>query len=166
MSTPVLATKLYVPPPSPQAVRRPRLIERLDAGLHRKLTLVSAPAGYGKTTLVSAWIAGCGLPVAWLALEEADSDMARFLTYLLAAVQIVAPQAGAGALDALQSAPPPAESILAALLNDIVAHASRFILVLDDYHVIDSPAIEHAPMFMLDHLPPALHLVITTREDP
>src|SRR5689334_3614146 len=102
MATPVLATKLYIPPPTPKAVLRPRLIERLDEGLRRKLTLVSAPAGFGKTTLLSAWVAGCERRVAWLSLDEGDSDPARFLTYLIAALQTVAPNVGEGVLGVLQ----------------------------------------------------------------
>ena len=90
MSTPILTTKLYIPPPRPKAVLRPRLIERLNEGLQRKLTLISAPAGFGKTTLVSEWVAGCGRPVAWLSLDEGDNDPARFLTYLVAALQTIA----------------------------------------------------------------------------
>ena len=92
MSTPILATKLYIPPPRPKVVLRPRLIERLNEGLSsgRKLTLISAPAGFGKTTLVSEWVAGCERPVAWLSLDEGDNDPARFLTYLVAALQTIA----------------------------------------------------------------------------
>src|SRR5689334_24651534 len=102
MSTPILATKLYIPPPPPRVVPRPRLLARLDAGLHRKLSLIVAPAGFGKTTLVSAWAAGCDRPVAWLALDAGDSDLTRFLTYLIAALQTIAPQIGAGVLGVLQ----------------------------------------------------------------
>src|ERR1700675_3473216 len=102
MSVPVLATKLYIPPAPPRVVRRPRLIERLNEGLHRKLTLISAPAGFGKTTLVSEWVAGCGLPVAWLSLDEGDNDPARFLTYLVAALQTNAANIGKGVLGMLQ----------------------------------------------------------------
>ena len=92
MSTPILATKLYIPPPRAKIVLRPRLIERLNEGLSsgRKLTLISASAGFGKTTLVSEWIAGCGRPVAWLSLDEGDNDPTRFLTYLVAALQTIA----------------------------------------------------------------------------
>src|SRR5919202_5745419 len=95
MPTPILTTKLYIPPPRPNVVLRSRLITRLNAGLHRKLTLVVAPAGFGKTTLVSAWLADCGRPSAWLSLDEGDSDPARFLTYLVAALQTIAPTIGA-----------------------------------------------------------------------
>lgn len=169
MSAPILATKLYVPALRAGVVSRPWLIERLDAGLDGKLTLVSAAAGFGKTTLVSTWIAGCGLPAAWLSLDEGDSDPTRFLAYLIAALQTVAPQVGQGALAALhasQPQPPPAEAILTAVLNDIAALPDRFILVLDDYHAIDAPAVDQALAFLLQHLPPSLHLVIATREDP
>ena len=100
MSTPILATKLYIPPPRPKVVLRPRLIERLNEGLPagHKLTLISAPAGFGKTTLVSEWVAGCGQPVAWLSLDEGDNDPARFLAYLVAALQTIAAGIGAGVL--------------------------------------------------------------------
>jgi LuxR family maltose regulon positive regulatory protein len=167
MSMPLLATKLYVPPPRPEAVVRPRLIARLDAGLRGRLTLVSAPAGFGKTTLVSAWLAGREQPAAWLSLDEGDSDPTRFLRYLVAALQTIAAEIGAGVQAALQSTPPPPpEAILTALLNDIAAIEERFILVLDDYHAVNARPVDEALAFLLDHLPPQMHLVITTREDP
>src|SRR5712692_1396616 len=113
MSTPILATKLYIPPPRPKVVLRPRLVERLNEGLHRKLTLISAPAGFGKTTLVSAWAAGCNRPVAWLSLDEGDNDPTRFLIHLVAAVRTIGATIGEALLAALQSPqPPPTESIL------------------------------------------------------
>src|SRR5881275_1627791 len=98
MLLPILATKLYIPPPPPKVVLRSHLLERLNAGLHRKLTLIAAPAGFGKTTLVSAWLAAGDRPVAWLSLDEADSEAARFLTYLIAALRTVAPHIGEGVL--------------------------------------------------------------------
>ena len=148
-------------------VLRPRLIERLNEGLHRKLTLISAPAGFGKTTLVSEWVAGCERPVAWLSLDEGDSDPTRFLTYLVAALQTIAPKIGEGVLGVLQSPqPPPTESILTALLNEITTIPDNFVLVLDDYHVIDAKPVDNALTFLLEHLPPQMHLVIATREDP
>src|SRR5690606_11272060 len=120
MASAILVTKLYVPPPSLKAVLRPRLIERLNGGLHHKLLLISAPAGFGKTTLVSEWVAGCGRPIAWLSLDEADNDPAGFLTYLVAALRTISPGIGEGALAALQSPQrPPVESILAVLLNEL-----------------------------------------------
>ena len=167
MSTPILATKLYIPPPRPNVVLRPRLIERLNEGLHRKLTLISAPAGFGKTTLVSEWVAGCERPAAWLSLDEGDNDPTRFLTYLVAALQTIAANIGEGVLGVLQSPqPPPTESILTALLNEITTIPDNFVLVLDDYHVIDAKPVDHALTFLLEHLPPQMHLVIATREDP
>jgi len=168
MSAPILAPKLYVPPPQPRAVLPPRLIERLDEGaLHRKLALISAPAGFGKTTLVGEWVAGCGRPVAWLSLDEGDNDPARFLAYLVAALQTVAPNVGEGALGALLSPqPPPTESVMTALLNEISTVEEDLVLVLDDYHVIDAAQVDAALAFLLEHLPPRMHLVIATREDP
>ena len=169
MSAPILATKLYIPPPRPKIVLRPRLIERLNEGLSagRKLTLISAPAGFGKTTLVSEWVAGCGRPVAWLSLDEGDNDPACFLAYLVAALQTIAANIGKGVLAILQSPqPPPIESILTILLNEITTIPDNFVLVLDDYHVIDSKPVDEALTFLLEHLPPQMHLVITTREDP
>jgi LuxR family transcriptional regulator, maltose regulon positive regulatory protein len=167
MPTPILATKLYIPPLRPHVVIRPRLIERLNEGLHRKLTLIAAPAGFGKTTLVSAWMAGCDQQVAWLSLDKGDSDPTLFLTYLVAALQTIAPTIGGGVLGALQSSqPPPTESILTALLNESTTIPDHFVLVLDDYHVIDAKPIDHALTYLVEHLPPQMHLVIATREDP
>src|SRR6266704_2832994 len=167
MSTPILATKLYIPRLRPNVVSRPRLLERLNEGLHRKLTLIAAPAGFGKTTLISAWMAGCDRQVAWLSLDKGESDPTLFLTYLVAALQTIAPDIGVGVLGALQSPqPPPTETILAALLNEITAFPDNFVLVLDDYHVIDAKAIDQALTFLLEHQPPQMHLVIATREDP
>src|SRR5436190_212981 len=146
MATPILTTKLYIPPPPSKVVLRRRLIERLNEGLHRTpgVTLISAPAGFGKTTLVSAWVAGCDRPVAWLSLDEGDSDPARFLTYLVAALQTVAAEIGEGVLGVLESPqPPPTDSLLTALLNEITTLPGDFILVLDDYHVIDAKPVDH-----------------------
>src|SRR6266480_5199070 len=170
MSTSILATKLYIPRLRPNVVLRPRLLERLNEGLHRKLTLIAAPAGFGKTTLVSAWVEGIERPrarTAWLSLDEGENDPARFLTYLVAALQTIAATIGEGVLGALQSPqPPPTASILTALLNDITTISDHFVLVLDDYHVLDAKPIDHALTFLLEHLPPQMHLVIATREDP
>src|SRR5215475_3908839 len=167
MSTPILATKLYIPPLRPNVVSRSRLIERLNEGLHRKLTLISAPAGFGKSTLVSAWVKGIERPTAWLSLDEGDNDPTRFLMYLVAAVQTIVPTLGEGVLRALQSPqPPPPEAILTALLNDLTTIKNPFILVLDDYHVIDAQAVDQILTSLVEHFPPHLHLVIATREDP
>ncbi|MGH3147379.1 MAG: helix-turn-helix transcriptional regulator, partial [Rubrobacter sp.] len=167
MSTPILTTKLYVPPSQPRAVLRPRLLERLNEGLHRRLTLISAPAGFGKTTLLSGWVEGIERPAAWLSLDEGDNDPTRFLSYLVAALQTVAPNIGEGVMGALRSPqPPPTESILTVLLNEITAVGDDFVLVLDDYHVIVARAVDDALGFLLEHLPPQAHLIIATREDP
>jgi LuxR family transcriptional regulator, maltose regulon positive regulatory protein len=193
MPEPILATKLFIPSPRSKIVPRPRLIERLNAGLSSGcgLTLISASAGFGKTTLVSEWIAGLrqrlprrpdilpegqgGEPsepwfrVAWLSLDEGDNDLSRFLTYLIASLQTITKDIGKGVLGAIQTSPPLTtinEVLLATLLNEIAAIPEHFILVLDDYHVIDAEPIDHALTFLLDHLPPQMHLVITTREDP
>src|SRR5713101_9839138 len=167
MPTPILATKLYLPRLRPNVVSRPRLLERLNEGLHRKLTLIAAPAGFGKTTLISEWVEGIERPTAWLSLDEGDSDPTLFLTYLVAALRTIAATIGEGVLGMLQSPqPPPTESILTALLNEITAIPDNFVLVLDDYHVIEAKAIDQALTYLVDHLPPQMHLVIVTREDP
>ena len=165
--TPILATKLYLPPLRPNVVSRPRLLDRLNEGLHNKLALISAPAGFGKTTLVSQWLAGCGRPAAWLSLDEGENDPARFLTYLVAAVQTIAAPIGKGVLGVLQSPQlPPLDSIVTTLLNDITTIPDPFILVLDDYHLLDAQPVDQALTYLVEHLPPQMHLVIVTREDP
>lgn len=167
MNLPMLATKLYIPPPRHKVVLRPRLIERLNEGLHSKLTLVSASAGFGKTTLVSEWLAVCGRPAAWLSLDEGDNEPTRFLTHLFAALKTIEVNIGEGVFALLQSPQPPSiESILTVVLNEINTVTNDFILVLDDYHDIDAITIDHALTFLLEHLPPQMHLVIITREDP
>ena len=174
MPAPVLATKLFMPPPRPHAVHRPRLIERLngDQGRGRALTLVSAPAGFGKSTLLSAWIdqrarQDPGLRVAWISLDEGDSDPSRFLLYLAAALHGVEPSCGADAMAALHSPQPPsAETILTDLINEIDGIAGDILLVLDDYHAVQSPPVDDALAFLLEHLPAHLRLLIATREDP
>ena len=169
MAVPILATKLYIPLSRPKVVSRPHLIERLNEGLQRApgVTLISAPAGFGKTTLVSEWITNCKRPAVWLSLDEGDNDPARFLTYLIAALQRLAPNLGAQLLDVLQTPqPPPPDSILTNLLNEITAISKNFILILDDYHMIDSKVVDHALTFLIEHQPPQMHMVITTRQDP
>lgn len=175
MLAPILSTKLFIPSPQTKIVLRPRLVERLNEGLSlgRKLTLISAPAGFGKTTLISEWADGCrtqrGPEVAWLSLDEGDNDPARFLAYLVAALQMISKDVGKGVLEAIHASQPLTtihEFLLATLLNEIAAIPDHFVLVLDDYHMIDSKPIDVAITFLLDHLPPQMHLVITTREDP
>jgi LuxR family maltose regulon positive regulatory protein len=172
MTTPLLATKLYIPSIRPELVSRPHLIERLNAGLHRKLTLISAPAGFGKTTLLSEWVAACERPVAWVSLDKGDNDPTRFWAYFMAALQTLqadAAQAAVGeaALSVLQSPqPPPIEALLTGLINEIASIPAPFILALDDYHLITTQPIHDALAFLLDHLPPPMHLAIATRADP
>jgi LuxR family maltose regulon positive regulatory protein len=167
MSEPLLLTKLFIPQLRPKIVLRPCLIERLNAGMHCKLTLISAPAGFGKTTLVSEWVAVCGRSVAWLSIDENDSDPVCFLNYLVAALQAIRPDIGEGVSGVLRSPqPPPTETILTALLNEITSVPDNFLLVLDDYHMIDSQPVDKALAFLVEHQPPQMHLVITTREDP
>ncbi len=166
---PMLQTKLYIPPIRPELVSRPRLIERLNEGLHHTpgVTLISAPAGFGKTTLVSEWVAGGERPAAWLSLDEGDNDLTRFLTCVIAALQTLAPHIGEGVLAVLQSPQPPSSELLVTtLLNEITAVLKSFTLVLDDYHVIDAQPVDNAFAFLVEHLPPKMHLVIATREDP
>src|SRR6266511_1222351 len=169
MSAPILATKLYIPPPRPKLIPRLHLINQLNDGLSRKLTLISAPAGFGKTMLVSEWVASYERPVAWLSLDEGDNDLPRFLTYLIAALQTISANIGVGILKAIhasQPQPPSAVSILTALLNEITTLQEHFIVVLDDYHVIDAKPVDDALTFLLEHQPPQMHLIIVTREDP
>jgi LuxR family transcriptional regulator, maltose regulon positive regulatory protein len=178
MPTPILATKLFIPPPLRKIVIRPGLRERLDESLHSKLALISAPAGFGKTTLVSEWAHALSaatppVHVAWLSLDEGDNDPTRFLVYLATALQASAERQsplasiGEGILDALQSPqPPPPELVLTTLLNEIASLPGLFVLALDDYHLIDSRSIDHTISFLIEHLPAQMHLVITTREDP
>ena len=164
----LLRTKLFIPPLRPNLVPRPQLLERLNQGLYlgHKLSLISAPAGFGKTTLISAWIAACGRPAAWLSLDEGDNDPTRFLTYLVAALQQISEEIGEKSLAVLHSPQSLTESILTPLLNEITAFQDDFILVLDDYHLIDTQAVDDVLTFLLAHLPPQMHLAIATREDP
>jgi LuxR family maltose regulon positive regulatory protein len=163
----LLATKLYAPTLRAGLVPRPRLIERLTAGLGCRLTLVSAPAGFGKTTLTAAWLQGAGQVYTWLSLDEADNDPARFTAYLLAALQKIDPNIGQAAQVMMQAPqPPPPEALLTGLINDIAATPEPFVLVLDDYHLIQALPIHQQIGFLLEHQPPQMHLVIATREDP
>jgi LuxR family maltose regulon positive regulatory protein len=181
----LLVTKLYVPPPHPNLVPRPRLVRRLEEGVRpgHRLMLISAPAGFGKSTLLSEWVAGRSRPTApgpprpactwgagrtgWLSLDEGDNDSVRFLAYFIAALQKIEENLGKGVLSALQSPRPlPMEKLLTALINQISAIPDRFVLVLDDYHLITAQPIHDALAFLLDHLPDNMHLVIATRADP
>jgi len=171
MAIPLLATKLYFPAPRPNAVRRERLLSRLEEGEEsgpRKLILVSAPAGYGKTTLLGDWLSGRRGSVAWLSLDEADNDPARFLAYLVAALRTVEERIGESALGMLQNAyPVPSEEVLTLIINDINNNAGRrLFLVLDDYHAISSESVNAAVAFLLRRLPDNLSVIVATREEP
>jgi len=169
MPGPLLETKLHVPRLRRDLVPRPRLSERLSRGAESALTLVSAPAGFGKTTLLTEWLAAApadGRSVAWLSLDQRDNDPALFWTYLVAALQTAADGVGASALSLLQSPPSPMEEVLATLLNDLHAVSNDVVLVLDDYHVIEARDVQDGMAFLLEHLPPQMHLVIAGRADP
>jgi LuxR family maltose regulon positive regulatory protein len=164
----LLATKLFVPRPRSDLVQRSRLLVRLDEGLEQgRCSLLSAPAGAGKTSLLAAWVTRLNRPVAWLALDERDQEVHQVLRYLIASLQTIAPDCGRNAF-ALLDAPPtaPPEVVLTSLLNDLAALPAPALLVLDDYHLVRQPAIHTAIEFLLNHLPATLHLTIATREDP
>ena len=167
--SPLLETKLRIPTRRRGALPRPRLRERLDLGAQAKLTLVSAPPGFGKTTLLAEWLAGPrhdGHSAAWLSLDAGDNDPAVFWTYLIAALQSVVPAAGATARSLIEAGRQPLETVLTSLLNDLGAEPAEVLLVLDDFHLVDMPEIGVGMAFLLDHLPSQLHLIIATRADP
>jgi LuxR family transcriptional regulator, maltose regulon positive regulatory protein len=167
MAIALLATKLHIPRPRPELVARPRLSERLDAGLACQLTLVSTPAGFGKTTLLSGWAAHCGAGVAWLSLDEGDNDPVRFLAHLFAGLQTIDGCLGTDALAALQSPQPPSlEELLIGFINQLSAFPAPCVLILDDYHLIEAAAVHSLVAFLLDHQPAPLHLVLAARADP
>jgi LuxR family maltose regulon positive regulatory protein len=180
MGNPILTTKLFIPSLRKELVHRSRLIKLLNEGLSRKLTLVSAPAGFGKTTLVSEWVnkleldtvnASSGVNrIAWLSLDKDDNNLLRFLSYFITAlnqVEGIETAIGERAQIMLQSTQPaPAENIISSLINDVSAITDRIVLVLDDYHVIESTQIDDVLTFFIEHLPPQMHLVISTRQDP
>jgi LuxR family maltose regulon positive regulatory protein len=168
MASPLVRTKLYVPRLRRNLVARVRLSERLDAGADAKLVVVSAPAGFGKTTAVAAWLEkapGQNL-VAWLSLEESDRESSPFWTYVMTALQAAFPGVGEGVPEALQLAHQPIEPVLASVLNEFADLDRELFLVLDDYHVVDGPAIAEGMVFLLEHLPPRVHVVLITRADP
>ena len=164
----LLATKLFVPQPRPDLIPRPRLLTHLDVGLEAgRCSLLSAPAGAGKTSLLAAWLAQLDRPIAWLTLDERDQDPYQVLRYLVAALQTIAPASGREALAWLETPrPPPAEVVVTVLVNDLAALPRPGLLVLDDYHLVRAPEVHAAVAFLLEHLPPGLHLVIASREDP
>jgi LuxR family maltose regulon positive regulatory protein len=169
----LLQTKLGIPSMRSTAITRSRLLEKVNTGLVdgseflRKLTLVSAPAGYGKTTLITEWLHGLGLPVAWLSLDAPDNDPNLFMAYLLAALQSIQPGFGISIQAMIQTPQPPAsEVLLTIMLNELESLPALTVLVLDDYHVIHNLAIHKQISFLLEHLPHRIHLVLITREDP
>jgi LuxR family transcriptional regulator, maltose regulon positive regulatory protein len=168
MASPLVETKLYPPKLRRSLVARPRLSGRLSRGAESRLTLISAPAGFGKTTLLAEWLAATRTErsLAWLSLEESDSQPASYWTYLITALQAVVPGVGASTLLLLQSAQPPIETVLATVLNELGIVPNDIYLVLDDYHLIDSADVQAGMTFLVEHLPPQVHLVVSTREDP
>jgi len=164
---PLLTTKLYRPPVTPDLEQRDRLIERLQRNRQRPLTLISAPAGYGKTMLASMWLESCGCPSAWLSLDEADNDLLTFVRYLLAAVLSAFPTLELKTLSLLDAPTVASVPVLARyLLNDLAQVEGRFILALDDIHLIQEQAILKLLGELLHHSPPFLHLVLVGRHDP
>jgi LuxR family maltose regulon positive regulatory protein len=167
VSSEVLTTKLFIPQARSALVPRPRLAARLNEAAHFPLTLICAPAGFGKTTLLSAWIPNSDHRVAWLSLDEGDNDPARFWSHVIAALQRLWPGLGESARILLQSPqPPPMDAILTSLLNEVAAFDCDAALVLDDYHVIEAQPVHDAFAFLLDHLPSQFHLILTSRSDP
>jgi LuxR family maltose regulon positive regulatory protein len=164
----LLATKLQVPPQPHRAVRRTRLTDALERGIpHYRLVLISAPAGYGKTTLVSQWAQASRLPAAWLSIGEEDNDLERFLRYLLSGWEAVRPGLSQSPLALLLGAmSPDKEAVLAAFINAAHAAPDPIVFVLDDYHLIEERSIHEALAFLLDHLPPNLHFVLVSRGEP
>src|SRR4051812_23818352 len=166
MAGPLLESKFRAPRRRRALVARPRLDRSLGRGLESKLMLVSAPAGFGKTTLLAEWLAGvvtADRSVSWLSLDARDNDPAVFWAYLIAALKTATPEVGESALAVLQEPRSPIEPALTSLLNDLHAVSCELVLVLDDFHVIDAPAVHAGIAFLLEHLPPQIHLVIAGR---
>lgn len=163
----LLTTKLYIPQPHGQLIERPRLLAQLNREFQGKVTLISAPAGFGKTTLLTQWAAHCRCRVAWLALDESDNDPIRFFTYLVAALQTVDACIGENALRLLETAQrPPLEPLLTMVLNDLNTQTQPLSCVLEDYHFITAQPLHDALTFLIEYLPPAVQLLITTRSNP
>ena len=164
---PILTTKLYIPPLCPNLVSRTHLIDRLNRLPGRRFTLISAPAGFGKTTFLSEWIAQSNLPAAWISLDENDSDIIHFLHYLVAALQGIEVTISPATCTVLESAQQvPAESVLTNLINDIASIQKEFVLVLDDYHLLESELVHQSVEFLINHLPSNIHFIIVSRADP
>ncbi len=166
----LLASKLHVPQLRARLVPRPQVVELLEQGTRRALTLISAPAGSGKTTILSSWLRDAEVLAAWLSLDGHDNDLHRFWTYVLTALDLLRPgtlKTAQELLKAVRSRPsPPIEDVLTALINDLVGLEDDVVLVFDDYHEIVTPAIHASLAFLLNHLPTHLHLFMVTRNDP
>ncbi len=165
----LLESKYRVPTRRPDAVARPRLAERLSAASQSALTVLSAPAGFGKTTALTEWLATVpakAASIAWLSLDHRDNDPALFWTYVVTTMQTATDGVGEGASQLLASSSPPTEAALAALLNDLGRLPKDLLLVLDDYHLIEAPEVHDGMTFLLEQQPPQLHLVLATRADP
>lgn len=167
MDVPLLSTKFHIPKTDAGTVSRPRLIDKLSRGIGHRLTVVSAPAGFGKTTLLSEWVGNSGHPTIWLSLDANENDPTQFWLYFIGALQRLESHLGAAAVDMLQTVPPPPlQAVLTTLINEISDKLPEFLIVLDDYHLITSRPIHDALTFLLDHVPPNMHLVIAGRADP
>ena len=163
----MLLTKLHIPLAGNNIVHRSELFEKLNAGLSRKLILISAPAGFGKTTIVSDWIDQNKIPTAWFSLDNGDNDPAVFLSYIISGIQSLQPTFGEGALKLLNSPNAPSvESIASLLINEILDINKNFLLVLDDFHLIKSNEVLKLVTYLLEHVPGNIHIVILTRSDP
>ena len=170
---PILTTKLYIPQPRPDLVQRTHLIERLNKGIHHKLTLISAPAGFGKTTLLSEWLrqATPRTSATWVSLDEGDNDPTRFWGYFIAALRVLQPSCGETALNLLHTderfaSKVPIESVLNALINDISGIPGEFVAALDDFHLIESKPIHDGITYLIEHMPAQMNLAMATRADP
>ena len=160
----LLATKFHIPPARPDLVQRPLLVERLSKGLDCKLTLVSAPAGFGKTTLLSEFVSQIHQPAGWVSLDESDNDPAQFWKYLISACRCFKENTGESALELFDTQQTfPAETIPTILINDFMEFDRPLILVLDDYHIISNPSLHAGLQILLDHLPPDIHVILSTR---
>ena len=166
-TTPLLATKLYAPPVRADAVARPRLVQRVQAGVAAGHVVLAAPAGFGKSTVAAQWLAGTSMPAAWLSLEEDDREPLRFLAYLSAALRRAEPDLPDGVERALRASRPlPPQAVATELVNALAVGTQDLAVVLDDYHRVDVTPLREVATFLIDHAPPRLHLVVTSRDEP